>query len=76
MEGGAEKLKGNFVFTSFQVTQNLVRKFIEAQFLCNNKGLVIFNTAVGGWSRGEGFKNIWILALGGLKISFIFFEWG
>ena len=76
MEGGAEKLKGNFVFTSFQVTQNLVRKFIEAQFLCNNKVLVIFNTAVGGWSRGQGFKNIWILALGGLKISFIFFEWG
>ena len=48
MKGGAEKLKKkqhqpwfdaeeNFVFTSFQVTQNLVSVFIEAQFLCNNK---------------------------------------
>ena len=57
MEGGAEKLKGNFVFTSFQVTQNLVSKFIEAQFLCNNKRLVILNTAVGGGREERGVKN-------------------
>ena len=33
----------------------------------NNKGLVIFNPAVGGWSRAEGVKNFRGLLEGGLK---------
>ena len=31
------------------------------------KGLIIFNPAVGGWSRGEGVKKFLDLLEGGLK---------
>ena len=44
--------------------------------LAKHKGLVIFNPAVGGWSRSEGVKNIWSPALEEVKNFYISFEGG
>ena len=67
----------------FNVTQNEAREGTvlwcvssryKKSLLAFFQGLVIFNPAIGGWSRDEGVKNIWRPVWGGLKIFCISFE--
>ena len=46
-----------------------LKRVIRPNLCYRSRGLAIFNPAVGGWSRGEGVKNIWRPALEGLTKS-------